>query len=91
LRIGAASSMSAGVSSISLTRAAEELERRFGAQIEAAYLPGKTAFRNALCDRLGLSMVESEDLCDSLERRHLIRFDQSPDYGARWTIVPRAG
>ena len=76
-----------GKEMIALETAAEELNRRFGRQIQAAYVPGKTAFRNSLCERLGLSAAEAEEVCDSLEQARLIRFERSALLGPRWTIV----
>ena len=73
---------------IGLARATDELRQRFGGHIEAAYVPGKTVFRDTLCDRLGLSELEAEELCDSLETAHLIRFERSALYGPRWAIGP---
>jgi hypothetical protein len=75
---------------IPLEKAAEELNRRFGSQVDVSYVPGKTAFRNSLCERLGLSAAEAERVCDSLEQAKLIRFERSPVFGPRWTIVAHA-
>lgn len=75
---------------IALEKAAEELNRRFGSQVDAAYVPGKTAFRDSLCEQLGLSAAEAEGICDSLEHARLIRFERSPVFGPRWTIVAHA-
>jgi hypothetical protein len=56
---------------IALEKAAEELNRRFGSQVDVAYVPGKTAFRDSLCEQLGLSATEAEGVCDSLEHAKL--------------------
>jgi hypothetical protein len=72
---------------IALNRAARELGLRFGLRIEAGYVPGKTAFRDALCDRFGLSQLDSEAICESLEAAKLIRFESAPMTGACWTIA----
>jgi hypothetical protein len=74
---------------IALEKAAEELHRRFGSQIDMAYVPGKTAFRDSLCERLGLSAMEAEGVCDSLEQAQWIHFERSPLFGPRWTIARR--
>jgi hypothetical protein len=67
------------------SRASSTLRERFGALVDADYLPGKTAMRDALCDRLGLSQLEAEELCDSLEARGILRFVRSPE-GVGWHI-----
>jgi hypothetical protein len=72
---------------IALAQAAQELKLQFGTKVDAAYVPGKTAFRDALCDGLGLSAAEAEGLCDSLEQARFIRFERSPLFGPQWTIV----
>jgi hypothetical protein len=66
--------------------AADELKHRFGTRVPAAYLPGKTFFRDALYERLGVSQGQAEDLCDSLERAGVLRFVHSTVDGDVWTI-----
>jgi hypothetical protein len=68
-------------------RAAEALYEQFGALIDADYLSGKTTLRDALCDRLGMSQLEAEDMCDSMEQAGLLRFIDTPE-GAGWNIHP---
>jgi hypothetical protein len=69
-----------------LRETAQELRRRFGARVDAAYVPGKTFFRDALCEQRGISQAEAEALCDSLEQAKLIRFVQSASVGSQWII-----
>ena len=73
--------------SFTLEEAATELRLRFGPLLDAAYVPGKTAFRNAFCDELGLSEAEAEEMCDSLETADLIHFERSPEEGSHWIIA----
>jgi hypothetical protein len=70
---------------ISPSRAQSVLHARFGALVDADYLPGKTAMRDALCEELGVSQLEAEELCDSLEERGILRFVRSPE-GVGWHI-----
>jgi hypothetical protein len=67
------------------SRAQNVLRERFGALVDADYLPGKTAMRDALCEELGLSQLEAEELCDSLEERGILRFVRSPE-GVGWHL-----
>jgi hypothetical protein len=73
---------------LDLRSAANTLHERFGSSVEEAYVPGKTAFRDAICERYGLSEAESEMIGDSLERAGAIRFSTSPEVGPVWTIDP---
>jgi hypothetical protein len=66
-------------------RAMEALRERFGPVVEADYLPGKTALRDALVARFDVSELTAEELCDELERTDLIRF-VSTDEGAGWHV-----
>lgn len=54
--------------------AAQLLLDTFGPQVEVEYLPGKTSFRDELYARWNLSLLEAEELCDSLERAGLISY-----------------
>ncbi len=65
------------------------LFRAFGPHVELEYLPGKTAFRDELCARLGLSLLEAEELCDALEREGRIGFHEArieDEEPMGWTI-----
>lgn len=66
-------------------RAARALWITFGPITDADYLTGKTLFRDALCDRFDVSLLEAEELCDDLERAGRIVFVQT-DEGAGWHI-----
>lgn len=57
-----------------LGEAAELLLSKFGPHVELPYLPGKTAFRDELYAQWSVSLLEAEELCDSLERAGLIAF-----------------
>lgn len=73
-----------------LAEATKTLFEAFGPHAELEYLPGKTAFRDELSTHLGLSLLEAEELCDTLERTGRIVFhephleDEEP---AGWTIA----
>ncbi len=70
-----------------LREAAAELAKRFGTSFGGlAYLPGKTAFRDVLCERCGISQLEAEELCDSLEQAGMIHFERDRIDGSFWTI-----
>lgn len=55
-----------------LRQAARLLSECFGRHVRLPYLPGKTSFRDELYARWELSLLEAEELCDSLERGGLI-------------------
>ena len=67
------------------SRAARALRITFGPILDADYLAGKTLFRDALCDRFDVSLLESEELCDELERASRLVFVQT-ESGAGWHI-----
>jgi hypothetical protein len=73
---------------VTVELAARELERCFGTLVDADYLTGKTRFRDALCDRLGLSELDAEVICDELEAARVLRFVESPTDGIGWSIEP---
>jgi hypothetical protein len=66
-------------------RAARALWIAFGPITDADYLSGKTLFRDALCDRFDVSLLEAEELCDELERAGRIVFIQT-ESAAGWHI-----
>lgn len=78
-----------GLVIVGLARAADALREAFGPTPEAEYVPGKTLFRDELCDRFGLSQLEAEQLCDQLEQAGVIRF-VSDDRGVGWLIASSA-
>ena len=76
------------MSGVDLLGAARELKNRFGEVLAEAYVPGKTIFRDALCESRALSQDEAEEICDSLEQTKLIRFDSSTIGRMGWRIDP---
>jgi hypothetical protein len=67
------------------SRAARALWVTFGPITDADYLAGKTLFRDALCDRFDVSLLEAEELCDELERAGRIVYVET-ESGAGWHI-----
>jgi hypothetical protein len=67
------------------SRAARALFTTFGPITDADYLTGKTLFRDALCERFDVSLLEAEELCDELERAGRIVFVQA-ESGVGWHI-----
>jgi hypothetical protein len=65
--------------------AARALWTTFGPILDADYLSGKTLFRDALCDRFDVSLLEAEELCDELERANRIIFVQT-ESAAGWHV-----
>jgi hypothetical protein len=78
-----------GEVTITLANAARALREAFGPITDDDYLPGKTAFRDELCLRFGLSQLEAEELCDELEHAELLRFVRSED-GLGWHVHTEA-
>jgi len=74
---------------VDATALATLLAERFGAQLNLDYVPGKTLFRDALVEELGVSEAEAEALCDALEKAKVIRFDRSEELGDVWTLATR--
>jgi hypothetical protein len=68
-----------------LERAARALHDTFGSLVDADYLPGKTALRDALAARFELSQLLAEELCDELERAGRLRFVRTVE-GAAWHV-----
>ena len=71
---------------VTLGSAVTALYQRFGSSMAGDYVPGKTVFRDALCEEFDISEVDAEIICDSLEREKAIRFVSSPEIGEFWTI-----
>ena len=65
--------------SIDLAALAEELRRFFWTDPPDGYLRGKTAFREAIMQRLGCSAVEAEELVETLELQGFLRFSGDPN------------
>ncbi|MRG92497.1 hypothetical protein [Polyangium spumosum] len=59
--------------------AGRALRDRFGTFVGADYVPGKTAMRDALVERFGISQLDAEELCDALEASGALRFISTPD------------
>lgn len=78
------------IEDVDLARLAEDLRRYFWSDPPVGYLRGRTAFREAIVERLGCSEVEAETLVDTLEARGFLRFDGSParrsEADAPWII-----
>lgn len=74
---------------VTLERAAQALFALFGPLVGADYLDGKTAFRDALVNRFGLSELAAEQMCDELERVDRIHFVRTEDEFA-WRVEPEA-
>jgi len=73
-----------------LAEATKALFHTFGPHAELEYLAGKTAFRDELCARLGVSLLEAEELCDALERAGRIAFHEAhieDEEPMGWTIA----
>ncbi len=71
---------------ILLSRAVQALHARFGSTTAAPYVPGKTRFRDALCDEFNVSQADAEVICDSLEKDGGLVFSRSNESGPLWTI-----
>lgn len=52
---------------------------RLGSTIEASYLRGRTAIRDAIAAHLGCSDYEAEELVETLELQGFVRFPHLPD------------
>ncbi len=70
----------------SLSEACRILRQQVGPRLFAPYVPGKTLFRDVLCEKLGLSELDAEQTCDSLEVAGLIRFSRALEVGPLWII-----
>jgi hypothetical protein len=81
------------VEDIDLAALANALRVRLGASIEASYLRGKTAMRDAVEEELGCSDEIAERLVETLELQGYIRFphladDTHPGGRRFWEIGP---
>jgi hypothetical protein len=75
---------------LDLARLARALATRARSQ-PRDYLPGKTWMRTVLAELLECSLVEAEELVDTLEARRLVRFSGDPekiDPAGGWTFHP---
>lgn len=64
---------------IDLAQLAEELRRFFWSDPPDGYLRGKTAFREAIMQRLGCSAIEAEELVETMELQGFLRFSGDPN------------
>jgi hypothetical protein len=76
---------------IDLAALADALRERLGASIEASYLRGKTAMRDAIELQLGCSDELAERLVETLELQGFVRFphladDTHPNSRQYWEI-----
>jgi hypothetical protein len=67
------------VEEIDLASLARALRARFGPQLDENYLDGRTILRDAVVAIVGCSALEAEELVDTLEGMHYLRFPQLPD------------
>ena len=77
---------------IDLAQLAEDLERTFGNHPPTGYLPGRTAFRDALVAKLGCSQLEAELLVETMISGGFLRYMGTPtekiDELEPWEIAP---
>lgn len=75
---------------VDLSSLVEALRAELGGRLEAGYLDGRTILRDAVAARLGCSDYEAEQLVETLELQHLIRFpilaDETHPAGGQWHI-----
>lgn len=64
--------------SLDLAVLARFLRRRFGIGAPLGYIRGKTAFRDAIMDKLRLSAVEAELLVERMRARGFLRYLGDP-------------
>jgi hypothetical protein len=78
------------IEEIDLATLAEDLRRFFYTDPPVGYLRGRTAFRDAIVQKLGCSSIEAEDLVDTLEARGFLHFAGDPqqrsEADAPWDI-----
>lgn len=67
------------IENIDLAALTEDLRRFFWADPPDGWLRGRTAYRDAIVQRLGCSSIEAEMLMETLESRGFLRFDGDPN------------
>ena len=67
------------VEEIDLAALSSSLRARLGSPLEASYLRGRTAIRDAIAVQLGCSVYEAEELVDTLELQGYVEFPHLPD------------
>lgn len=83
------------VDEVDLGDLAAELGRCFGDTLDEGYLDGRTILRDAVQSRLGCSVLEAEELVDTLEASGYLRFPRLADAthserDQRWSIVAQS-
>jgi hypothetical protein len=63
---------------IDLAQLAAELQRTFGDRPPTGYLPGRTAFRDAVVAKLECSQLEAELLVDTMISSGFLRYSGTP-------------
>jgi hypothetical protein len=63
---------------IDLAEVADGLRRTFGDRGPTGYLPGRTAFRDALVVQLECSQLEAELVVDTMIARGFLRYEGDP-------------
>jgi len=67
------------VEEVDLAALAAAIRRRYGRHLYASYLRGKTLMRDAIIEELRCSAYEAEELVETLELMHYVRFPQLAD------------
>lgn len=82
--------MSVNFEEMDLAGIASDLRRSFGDRPPTGYLPGKTAFRDAIMNKRDCSALEAEQIVDTMVARGFLRYQGSPsgaiDGSQPWTI-----
>jgi hypothetical protein len=71
--------MQLAVEDVDLAVLSGALRRRFGRHLYASYLRGKTLLRDAVCEHLGSSIYQAEELVETLELMGYVRFPHLAD------------
>lgn len=66
------------VEEVDLAQVAAMLRERFEGSPPVGYVPGRTALRDAVSERLGCSSAEAERLVDTMASRGFLRFQGDP-------------
>jgi hypothetical protein len=63
---------------VDLAELVDALRSRFARARPTGYLGGRTALRDAVANELGCSVLEAEELVDTLVARGLVRYEGDP-------------
>ncbi len=74
------------IEEVDLASLTEALRARLGPAVVAEELPGRTAVRDVVADRLGCSMLEAEHIVDTLVARAFVRFERGRYGRPSWHI-----